>query len=49
MQSSDLHQRLLREALQEAKLGLSEGGLPIGSVLADSLGQVIARGHNLRV
>jgi len=49
MQSSDLHQRLLREALQEAKLGLSEGGLPIGSVLADSRGQVIARGHNLRV
>ena len=49
MQSSDLHQRLLQHALQEAKLGLSEGGLPIGSVLADNRGRVIARGHNLRV
>jgi len=49
MQSSDLHQRLLREALHEARLGLSEGGLPIGSVLANGTGSVIARGHNLRV
>lgn len=49
MQSSNLHQRLLQVALQEAKLGLSQGGLPIGSVLADNTGRVIARGHNLRV
>jgi cytosine/creatinine deaminase len=41
--------QLLREALAEARLGLREGGLPIGSVLADSAGRVIARGHNLRV
>lgn len=40
---------LLREALGEAKLGLGEGGLPIGSVLADANGRVVARGHNLRV
>src|SRR5438552_16803214 len=46
---SDFQRQLLREALAEAKLGLSEGGLPIGSVLADSCGRVIARGHNLRV
>jgi len=39
----------MRDALQEAKLGLNEGGLPIGSVLADDAGHVIARGHNLRV
>src|SRR5215469_8807792 len=49
MQSSDLHHYLMRDALQEAKLGLNEGGLPIGSVLADDAGHVIARGHNLRV
>src|SRR5580765_2098023 len=49
MQSSELHRHLLREALQEARLCLSEGGLPIGSVLADNAGRVIARGHNLRV
>lgn len=40
---------LLREALAEAKVGLSQGGLPIGSVLADRQGGLVARGHNLRV
>jgi creatinine deaminase len=40
---------LLREAMAEAKAGLSEGGLPIGSVLADGRGSIVARGHNLRV
>src|SRR5262252_420248 len=40
---------LLRLALDEAKLGLREGGLPIGSVLAQPDGCVVARGHNLRV
>jgi creatinine deaminase len=40
---------LLHEALEEARLGLREGGLPIGSVLADSSGRIVARGHNLRV
>lgn len=40
---------LLQEALAEAKAGLAEGGLPIGSVLADSQGRIVARGHNLRV
>ncbi len=42
-------QELLRAALNEARLGLKEGGLPIGSVLADATGRVVARGHNLRV
>ena len=42
-------EELLREALAEAKAGLEEGGLPIGSVLADSQGRIVARGHNLRV
>jgi creatinine deaminase len=40
---------LLKEALAEARLSLREGGLPIGSVLADSAGRILARGHNLRV
>jgi cytosine deaminase len=35
--------------LAEARKGLFEGGLPIGSVLADGAGKVVARGHNLRV
>lgn len=42
-------QELLQAALAEAKKGLGEGGLPIGSVLADKHGQIVARGHNLRV
>src|SRR5579862_1067570 len=43
------NQSLLLEALEEARKGLREGGLPIGSVLADSTGHIVARGHNLRV
>jgi cytosine/creatinine deaminase len=43
------HQALLLGALAEANAGLREGGLPIGSVLADRNGQIVARGHNLRV
>jgi len=39
----------LREAVAEARRGRDEGGLPIGSVLADSAGVIIAHGHNLRV
>src|ERR1700741_3653025 len=42
-------QTLINEALKEAKAGLAEGGLPIGSVLADHGGNIIARGHNLRL
>jgi cytosine deaminase len=38
----------LQAAVDEAKLGLKEGGLPIGSVLVRG-GQIIARGHNRRV
>ena len=40
---------LLAEAIAEARLGLSEGGIPIGSVLTDFSGKIISRGHNLRV
>jgi creatinine deaminase len=40
---------LLQAALEEARKGLSESGLPIGSVLADRSGRIVARGHNLRV
>ncbi|MFH0736611.1 MAG: nucleoside deaminase [bacterium] len=36
------------EAIEEAKLGLSEGGIPIGSVLVKD-GKIIGRGHNRRV
>ena len=40
---------LLDAAIEEAMTGLKEGGLPIGSVLFDRKGNIVARGHNLRV
>jgi creatinine deaminase len=38
----------MRAAIDEAQLGLSEGGIPIGSVLVHE-GKIIGRGHNRRV
>jgi cytosine/creatinine deaminase len=38
----------LIEAIREAELGLAEGGIPIGSVLAID-GRIVGRGHNRRV
>jgi cytosine/creatinine deaminase len=40
--------RYLKMAIEEARLGLAEGGIPIGSVLVIE-GQVVGRGHNRRV
>jgi len=38
----------LQAALEEARVGLAEGGIPIGSVLVHD-GRIIGRGHNRRV
>jgi cytosine/creatinine deaminase len=38
----------LRAAIQEARRGLAEGGIPIGSVIVHE-GKIIGRGHNRRV
>src|SRR6185436_301207 len=38
----------LRAAIDEARLGLAEGGIPIGSVLVID-GKIVGRGHNRRV
>jgi cytosine deaminase len=38
----------LRAAIDEARLGLAEGGIPIGSVLVID-GAIVGRGHNRRV
>ncbi|WP_330179208.1 nucleoside deaminase [Nocardia sp. NBC_01503] len=40
---------LLVTAVEEARLGLSEGGIPIGAALFDSAGNLLGRGHNRRV
>lgn len=38
----------LQAAIDEARLGLAEGGIPIGSVIVHN-GRIIGRGHNRRV
>ena len=38
----------MQAALGEARQGLAEGGIPIGSVLVHN-GQIIGRGHNRRI
>jgi cytosine deaminase len=41
--------QLLAIAIEEAKLGLGEGGIPIGAALFKSDGTLLGRGHNRRV
>jgi creatinine deaminase len=43
------HAAMLDVALAEARAGLSEGGIPIGSALYDAAGTLLGRGHNRRV
>ncbi|HEX8592316.1 MAG TPA: nucleoside deaminase [Pseudomonas sp.] len=38
----------MQAAIDEAQLGLAEGGIPIGSVIVHD-GKIIGRGHNRRV
>jgi cytosine deaminase len=40
---------MLQEALVEARLGLAEGGIPIGAALFDASGRLVGRGRNRRV
>lgn len=40
--------KFMQAAIDEAKQGLSEGGIPIGSVIVKD-GKIIGRGHNKRV
>ena len=42
------HIQFMQEAVKEARKGLREGGIPIGSVLVKG-GKIIGRGHNRRV
>ena len=43
------HHALLKVALEEARAGLAEGGIPIGAALFRSDGTLLGRGHNRRV
>ena len=40
---------LLEIAIEEARTGLAEGGIPIGAALFDREGNLLGRGHNRRV
>lgn len=40
---------MLSVALEEAREGLAEGGIPVGAAIFDSSGRLISRGHNRRV
>jgi cytosine deaminase len=40
--------KFMLAAIDEAKIGLSEGGIPIGSVLVID-GRIVGRGHNRRI
>jgi creatinine deaminase len=42
-------EEMLSVALEEARAGREEGGIPIGSALFDSGGALLGRGHNRRV
>ncbi len=45
---SATHDPFLQAAIDEARAGLAEGGIPIGSVLVID-GRIVGRGHNRRV
>ena len=48
-QDRDHYLNLLNTAVEEARQGLAEGGIPIGAALFDRHGKLLGRGHNRRV
>ena len=42
------HLYFMKEAINEAEIGLKEGGIPIGSILVNN-NKIVGRGHNQRV
>lgn len=45
----ETYQRMLQIAIEEARAGLAEGGIPIGAALFTRAGELLGRGHNRRV
>jgi cytosine deaminase len=43
------YQSMLNVAIEEARLGLKEGGIPIGAAVFNSSGHLLGAGHNRRV
>ncbi len=48
-QERPVFEKFLHAAIDEARKGLSEGGIPIGSALGNLEGEILAVGHNMRV
>ena len=44
-----MHERMLAVALEEARLGFDEGGIPIGAALFTRGGELVSRGRNRRI
>ncbi|MGA2539292.1 MAG: nucleoside deaminase [Terracidiphilus sp.] len=49
MTAAALYEEMLAVALEEARLGFEEGGIPIGAALFRRTGELLSRGHNRRV
>ena len=45
----DLYEKMLAVAIEEARLGLAEGGVPVGAALFTRTGELLSRGRNRRV
>ena len=45
----ELYEKMLAVALEEARYGLVEGGIPIGAAMFTRTGELVSRGHNRRV
>ncbi len=43
------HQAMLEVAIEQARAGLAEGGIPIGAAMFDSAGLLLSAGRNRRV
>ena len=49
MTDLEAYRRMLNTALEEAQVGLAEGGIPIGAALFTRTGELISHGRNRRV
>ncbi|MGA2851524.1 MAG: nucleoside deaminase [Terracidiphilus sp.] len=49
MADAPLYETMLSVAIEEARLGLAEGGIPIGAAIFKRTGELVSRGHNRRV
>ncbi len=49
MTEPELYERMMAAALEEARMSLVEGGIPIGAAIFTRAGELVSRGHNRRV